>query len=82
MKHTTMGKYDNGYDDENEDVNNDDNAASGSGSDVPIFNPITTPRSHGGGFGDDGDGAAATAHYVSTCCTKFIPYKDPIKDVT
>ena len=65
-----MTKYDNGGDDGkdndgNEDGNDDNNAAARSGSDGSIFDPITTPRSCGGGLGDDGDGAAAAAHYVS-----------------
>ena len=45
-----MTKYDNGdYDednDQNEDVNNDKNSAAGSVYDGPIFDPITTTRSH------------------------------------
>ena len=48
--------YDDGDDNGSEDGNDDDNAASGSGSDGPIFDPIATPRSRGGGLGDDGDG--------------------------
>ena len=57
---------DNGDDDGNADGNDDDNTTSGSGSDGPIFNPITTPRSRGRGSGNDGDGAVAAAHYIST----------------
>ena len=51
-----MKNYDDGDDDGNEDRNDDDNAASGSGSDGLVFDPITTPQSHRGGSGDDGDG--------------------------
>ena len=73
---------DDGDDDGNEDVNDDDNADSRSVSDGPIFNLITTPWSHVGGLGnDDGDGAAAVAHYISTHWIIYLPYKDPIKDV-
>ena len=36
---------DDGDNDINEDGNDDDNAAAGSESDGPIFNPITVPRS-------------------------------------
>ena len=70
-----------GDDDGNEDGNDDNNVASGSGSDGPIFNLLTTPRSRGEGSGDNGDGAAAAVHYISTCRTIYLPYKDPIKDV-
>ena len=61
-----MTNYDGGYDDGNKDRNKDDNAASGSESDGLIFNLIMTPRSRGGGSGDDGNGAMAAAHYIST----------------
>ena len=54
------------YDDRDDDRNDDDNADSGSGSDGPIFEPIITPRSCGGGSGNNGDGATAAAHYIST----------------
>ena len=37
------------YDDRNEDRNEEDNADSRSGSNGLIFDPITTPWSHGGG---------------------------------
>ena len=69
------------YDDGDNDGNKDDNAASGSGPDGPIFDPITTPWSRGGRSGDDGNGAAAVAHYVSTRRTIYLPYKNYIKDV-
>ena len=52
----TMTNYDHKDDDGNEDVSDDDNAASGSGSNGSIFDLITTPWSRGGGSGDDGDG--------------------------
>ena len=58
----------------NEDGNDDDNAASGSGSDGPIFDPIMTPRSNRGGSGNKGDGAAAVVHYVPACRTIYLPY--------
>ena len=55
-----MKNYDDGYDsinkDRNEDRNDDENAASGSGSNDPIFGPITTPQSRGGGSIDGVDG--------------------------
>ena len=80
-----MTNYDNRDDDGdnygNKDVNDDDNAAFGSGSDGPIVNPIMTPRSCGGGSGDNGDGSAATAHYLSTHRTIYLPFKGHIKDV-
>ena len=42
-----MTKYNDGYDggdnDVNKDGNNDNNAAAGSGSDGPIFDPIRVP---------------------------------------
>ena len=65
----------------NEDRNNDDNTASISGSDGPIFNLITMSWSSGGGMGDVGNGAAAVAHYISTHLTIYLSYKDSIKDV-
>ena len=44
-----INKYNNRYDDRyngvNEDGNDNDNAAARSGSDGPIFDPITTPQS-------------------------------------
>ena len=52
-----MTNYDDEDDDRNKDGNNDDNAASVSGSEGPIFYWSTTPWSHGGGSGDNGDGA-------------------------
>ena len=76
-----MTNYDDGDDNGNEDGNDDDNAASGSGSDGPIFDPITTPQSRGEGSGDDGDSAAAAAHYVSKRQTIYLPYKNHSKDV-
>ena len=80
-----MTNYNNGDDDRdndgNKDGNDDDNAASESGSDGPIFDVISTPWSRRGGSGDDDYGAAAAAHYVSTCRTIYLPYKDHIKDV-
>ena len=79
MKHTTTTNYnggdDDGYDNRNEDANENDNAASGSGSDGTIFNPITAPLSPRGGSGDDGGGDAAAAQYISTLlkvCNKLI----------
>ena len=81
-----MMNYDDGYDegdnDGNKDGNNNKNAASGSGSDCPIFGPIMTPRSRGGVSVDDSNGAAAAAHYVSMCWTIYLPYKYYIKDVS
>ena len=67
-----MTKSDNEYDDGNEDRNNDNNAASGSGSNVPIFDPITTPRSPGVILGDNRNGAAAAAHFIYTCHNIYI----------
>ena len=40
-----VDRYYYGDNDRNEDGNDDDNAASRSGSDGPIFNPISAPRS-------------------------------------
>ena len=76
-----MTKYDNGYDDQNEDGNDNNNAASGSGSDGLIFDPIKTPWSPGGGSRNYGDGAVAKEQYISARCTLYLPYKGPIKDV-
>ena len=80
-----MTNYDDGDEnvdnDGNEGEHDDDNAASRSGSDDPIFDPITTPRSHGEALGNDLDGAASVAHYVSTCWSIYLPYKNHIKDV-
>ena len=71
----------NGNEDGNEDRNDDDNAASRSGSNSPILNPIMMHLYHGGVYGNDGDSAESAVHYVSTCRTIYLPYKDPIKDV-
>ena len=60
-----MMNYDDGDNGGNEDVNDNNNATSISGSDDPIFGQITTPRSRIGGQGGDGDSSAAAAHYVS-----------------
>ena len=57
---------DDGDNDGNEDGNDEDNAVSGLGSDGPIFDPITTPRSRGGRSCDDNDSVAAAVPYVST----------------
>ena len=80
-----MTNYDDGDDDRdkngNKDRNNDNNADSISGYDGPIFDPITVPRSCGGGLGDDDDCAVDTAHYVYMCRTIHILYKEHIKDV-
>ena len=73
--------YEDGDNDGNEDGTNNDNAASGSGSDGLIFDPITTPWSCGGGLGDDGDGAAAVVYYVFISQTIYLTYKYHIKDV-
>ena len=40
-------------------------ATTGSGSNGPIFDPITMPQSRGGGSGDYGNSAAASSHYIS-----------------
>ena len=70
--YSAMTNYDDGDDNKNDDGNKDrnydDSATSGSGSDGPIFNPITTPLYCGRGSGNDGDcdGTAAVAHYIST----------------
>ena len=65
----------------NDDRNNDNDAAPVSGSDGPIFDPITAPRSRGGGSGDEDDGAVDAAHYVSMRRNIHILYKEHIKDV-
>ena len=58
---------DDGANDGNEDKNDNNNAAAGSGSDGPIFDPITTPRSRlilaEEESGDGGDGIGAAEHY-------------------
>ena len=38
----------------------------GSGSDGPIFDSNTNLQSHGGGSGNDGDGAESATHYIYT----------------
>ena len=63
-----MKKYDDGDNYGNKDGNQNNNTAAKSGYNGPIFGTIT-PQSHGGGLGNNGDGAAAAAHYVSTCWT-------------
>ena len=62
-----------GDNDGNEDKIDDDNAASGSGSNGPNFDLIMTTHSHGGGLGDDGNGSAAAAHYLYTHHIKYVP---------
>ena len=74
-----MTNYDDGDTHRNEDRNDDGNVASGSGSDGPIIYPITTPRSHRGGSGDDINSAVVVEHCVSMCWTIYLPYKDHIK---
>ena len=50
MKMTNYKDGDNNVDDDiNKDGNDEDNAAFGSGSDGPIFDPIMAPWSRGGG---------------------------------
>ena len=55
-----MTNYDDGdkdrNGDENEERNDDNNVASGSWYDGPIFDPITTTWSHGRGLDNDSDG--------------------------
>ena len=48
----------------------------------PIFDLIMMHQSCRGVSGDNGNGALADAHYISTHRTIYIPYKDPIKDVS
>ena len=70
MKHTTITNYDGGDDNRddsgNEDAKDNDNDASGSGYDGPIFSPITTNLSLRGGSGNDGGGDTAAVQYIST----------------
>ena len=54
---------------------NSDNVAAISGSNGPIFDLIRMSRYRGGGLGNNGDGATATAHYVSKRRTIYLPYK-------
>ena len=61
--HGAMKNHDGRDDNVNKYKNDDDNADSISGSD---YNAWVMPWSRGGGSGDDNDGAAATAPYVST----------------
>ena len=60
--------------DRNEYIKDNDNAVLGSGSDGPIFNPITMHLPCGGGLGGNDDGNATTDHYVSTTWTIYLPY--------
>ena len=76
-----MTNYDNGDDEKNKDENDDENAASGLGSISPVPDTITTPRSCGSGSCNNKYGAAAKEHYIFTCYTIYIPYRDSIKDV-
>ena len=49
----------------------------------PIFDLITMPRSHGGGSGSDGDGAAAAVRYISNLlkmCHKLLYAKFGVWD--
>ena len=53
------------------------------GYDGPIFDPITTPQSCGGGLGGNGDSALAAIHYISNLlnmCHKIIYTKFGILD--
>ena len=81
----TIAKYDNGDDERdnevNEDVNGNYNDDSGSGYAGLIFNPVTTPQSHGGVLVNNGYVAVAAYHYVYTSRAIYLHYKDPIKDV-
>ena len=61
--------------------NNNNKSSSRSVSDGPIYDPITTPRSRGGVSVDDGNIAAAAAHYVSTHWIIYISYRYHIKGV-
>ena len=70
-----------GYDDGNKDRNNDENAASGSGSDGPIFDPIMMPRSCGRSLVDNGNGNEDAVNYISKCRTIYLTNKYHIKDV-
>ena len=75
-------RRDNDVDNEGNKYRNDNsNAASGSGSNVKIFDLITTPWSCGGGSRDNGYVTVVMAHYVYTCCIIYLPYKYYIKYV-
>ena len=78
-----MKNYDNidenGDNDGNEDKNDNGNAASGSGSNGPIFDLVTMPWCRGEGMGNEGNGTAAVAHYISTRMIIHLPYKYHIK---
>ena len=80
MKNYVKG-YENQYNDGNKNRNVDENAASGLVSYGPILDSITMPQSSRGGLGNNNDGAAAAAHYLSTHRTIYLPYKYPIKDL-
>ena len=71
-------KYDNGK----KDGNDKGNAVYVSVSNGTIFDAITMLHSYGVGLGDNGNGATAAAHYISTHLTIYLPYKDPIKNRT
>ena len=57
------GRDNGGDNDGNQDRSDANNAASGSVSDVPMFQPIKMPHHYRGVLGDYGDGSAA--HHVS-----------------
>ena len=80
----TYGKitnHDHGGNNGKKDGNDDENYTPESGSDGLISDPIMTPQYCGGGLGNDHDGAAAAAHYISMRHTIYLTYKDPIKDI-
>ena len=75
---------DGGYNNRNEDKNNDDNTASGSGSDVLIFDPIATPWSC---LGLTEEGWVTTTRklvprlHMYLRVRIYLPYKHPINAI-
>ena len=61
--------------------NDSSNVASGSGSNVPIFDLITTHWYCGGGYRDKIYSTVFMAHYIYTCCIIYLSYKYHIKYV-
>ena len=69
-----MMNYDNGYDSGNKDRNDNDNAASKSGSDGSIFDLITMSWYLEGESENDYQGAATSMQSIPTWCTICLPY--------
>ena len=79
-KVTKYDKVDDIGDNNENEYENNNNAASRSGSTVPTFDPIKMTGYYGGGLGDNGDSTATAAHYVYTHRNMYLIFKEPIKD--